>query len=117
MAQYQNSPTGLRIGSNSWTSPTNTFHIFAGYITGSGNYIDIFIPYNVDNINDVSSVTLGSSAVAYTPNDSLTMNNATAVSCAKCIGGVFAEFQLPSTQSLRMVAASLRTSSFTIVCT
>lgn len=93
--------------------------MFSGHITGSGNYIDVFIPINCADISGITSVTLGSTSTLYTANTSASMNSVQATTVSKVDSyGIFAEFPTPSTLTNdKNKVASLRTSAVTIVCT
>ena len=109
--------SGLVPGSNTITSG-NTSLIFAGYITGSGAYIDVWIPIDTSRVSSVTSVQLGSSADAYTANAKISMDSKNATELKITNHGVYAEFSLGQTLSDdKNRVASLRCSSVTIVCT
>lgn len=103
-------------GTTEYASKPYAFQIYSGYVTGSGNYIDVFIPCNVKRISDITSVTLGSDAIAFTIDGKQTMDSAVSVSSIWSANGIFAEFALPTTATPNTVA-SLRTSATQIDAT
>ena len=106
----------LQPGTTEINSPSYSFQIYSGYITGSGNYIDVFIPCDVKNISGITSVTLGSDSIAFTTGGMKTMNGAVSRASYKCGNGIYAEFTLPSLGT-EYTPASLRASSIKIVAT
>ena len=109
--------SGLVPGSNAIDSGNSSL-IFAGHITGSGAYIDVWIPIDTSRVSSVTSVKLGSSADAYTANAMISMDSKNATELKITNHGVYAEFALGQTLSGdKNRVASLRCSSVTIVCT
>ena len=110
--------SGLSTGSNSLTTPSSAYITFAGYVTGSGNYVDVFIPCDTSRITSVTSVKLGSYATLFTTSTAIEISGSTAVEYAKTSLGIHAEFATGSTlTSDKNRVASVRTTSVTIVCT
>jgi hypothetical protein len=70
----------------------------------------------VKNISGVSSVKLGSDAIAFTTTGKKTMDGLTSTSSYWSANGIYAEFALPSSATANTVA-SLRTSALKIVAT
>ena len=104
-------PPRVELGENHFSG------IFAGYITGSGNYIDFFIPCDYDSaITSVSiSINANSNFVAYM---STTYYNAGGMSLAnssvqKCKNGLLIEIKFTSTQTANRVANMLVSSEAT----
>ena len=109
--------SGLSTGSNSLTAPSGAYITFAGYVTGSGNYVDVFIPCDTSRITSVTSVKLGSYATLFTTSTAIEISGSTAVEYAKTSLGIHAEFATGSTlTSDKNRVASVRTTSVTIVC-
>ena len=65
--------------------------VFSGYITGSGNYTDFFVPIKIRPGHTVTSVTLGTSAKVYTPSDAFDRANISATIIHQGILGLLLE--------------------------
>jgi hypothetical protein len=73
--------------------------ICAGYNTGSGNYVDLFIPVPVAPGVSVTSVTASTSgSTIYTSSGPISLQNATAEVLSYNTYGIVAEFRYSSTQ-------------------
>ena len=92
------------------------YNKFAGYISGSGNYVSFFIPLNVKATNSVSFAY--SNVVVYTSNGALDVTNIDTTTdpiIIICDLGVAVELKFKSTQSAnRAVTVGIGTGSISI---
>ena len=91
--------------------------VLAGYNTGSGNYIDVFLPIDTSGITSITSASFQATSASYTKDGRVQFSSDTnASTIEKTNGGVFIEFAYASTQTAN-IAATLLAIGLTIVCT
>ena len=79
--------------------------ICAGYNTGSGSYVDAFIPINT-NGKTITAVTATADTVVFTPSGRVSFSNVPAISVKSVFrNGVLIEITYPSTQTSNVCAS------------
>ena len=101
---------GLKSGTN------NIGHVMcAGYNTGSGNYVDFFVPINTNGKN-ITSASIASNSAVYLSSKRVTFSSAPSVTVQGFTNyGVRLELQYPSTQTAN-ICATVSAVDLSIVC-
>lgn len=90
--------------------------VLAGYSTGSGNYIGVYLPIDTSHISSITSVSISDTSVAFTTNGRVPFSATTYAETKEVLDtGVFLEFRYPTTQAANTVA-NLMTNGMEIVC-